>query len=76
MHRPFLTTVTFKSELGNEFRLEYAVSATDTLEAKAELERRFFDLEVFGYTIENIVAAPRLQALLLKLPPRCVMLLA
>ncbi len=76
MHRPFLTTVTFKSGLGNEFRLEYAVSATDTLEAKAELERRFFDLEVFGYTIENIVAAPRLQALLLKLPPRCVMLLA
>ncbi len=76
MHRPFLTTVSFKSEDGGEVRVEYAVSATDTLEAKAELERRFFDLEVFGYTIENIAAAPRLQALLLKLPPRCIMLLA
>lgn len=76
MHRPFLTTVSFKNEDGGEVRLEYAVSATSTLEAKAELERRFFDLEVFGYTIEHIVSAPRLQALLLKLPPRCIMLLA
>ncbi len=54
MHRPFLTTVTFKSEHGDEVRLEYAVSATDALEAKAELEKRFLDLEVFGYTIEKL----------------------
>ena len=49
---------------------------TSSLEAKAEIERRFFDLEVFGYTIEHIVSAPILQALLFKLPPRCIMLLA
>jgi len=41
MHRPFLTTVSVKNEDGGEVRLEYAVSATSTLEAKAEIEGAF-----------------------------------
>jgi hypothetical protein len=41
-----------------------------------ELERRFLDLELDRYTIEKIVEATTLQARMLKLPPRCVMLLA
>jgi hypothetical protein len=56
--------------------LEYAVAAVDATDAKTELERRFLDLEVDRYTIERIVEATTLQARMLKLPPRCVMLLA
>jgi len=51
-------------------RLEYAA------DAKTELERRFHYLEVNGYTIEKIVEATSLQARMLKLPLRCVMLVA
>jgi hypothetical protein len=76
MHRPFVTTVRFENEDGSVVRLEYAVAAVDTLDAKTELERRFRDLEVADYAIEKIVEATRLQARLLKLPPRCVMSLA
>jgi hypothetical protein len=76
MHRPFVTTVKFENEDGGVLRLEYAVAAIDTIDAKAELERRFLDLEVAGYAIEKIVEATKLQTRLLKLPPRCVMLLA
>ena len=59
-----------------ERRLEYAVAAVDTADAKTELERRFLDLEVEHYTIEKIIEATTLQARMLKLPPSCVMLLA
>ena len=76
MHRPFVTTVKFENEDGDIVRVEYAVAAVDTSAAKTELERRFLDLEVDGYTIERIVEATTLQARMLKLPPRCVMLLA
>jgi hypothetical protein len=76
MHQPFVTTVKFENEDGGVMRLEYAVSAIDTTDAKTELERRFLDLEVDRYTIEKIVEATTLQARMLKLPPRCVMLLA
>ena len=76
MHRPFVTTVKFENEHGSVMRLEYAVAAVDTTDAKTELERRFLDLEVDRYTIERIVEATTLQARMLKLPPRCVMLLA
>jgi hypothetical protein len=76
MHRPFVTTVKFENEAGSVLRLDYAVAAVDTIDAKAELERRFLDLEVAGYAIEKIVEATGLQARLLKLPPHCVMLLA
>ena len=76
MHRPFVTTVKFENEDGDIVRVEYAVAAVDTSAAKTELERRFLDLEVDGYTIERIVEATTLQARMLKLPPRCVILLA
>ena len=76
MQRPFVTTVKFENQDGGVLRLDYAVAAVDTIDAKTELERRFVDLEVDGYTIERIVEATTLQARMLKLPPRCVMLLA
>jgi hypothetical protein len=76
MHRPFVTTVKFENERGDVVRVQYAVAAVDTTDAKTELERRFLDLEVDGYTIERIIQATTLQARMLKLPPRCVMLLA
>jgi hypothetical protein len=43
--------------------------------AKSELKRRFLDQEVFGYVVEKVTAATSLEALALKLPERCVMLL-
>ena len=70
MHRPFVTTVKFENEDGGVMRLEYAA------DAKTELERHFHYLEVNGYSIEKIVEATSLQARMLKLPLRCVMLLA
>ncbi len=76
MHWTFLTMVRFQNDDGGVVRLEYAVAANDTMEAKKELTRRFLDHEVFGYTIENIVAACDAQAASLNLPDRCVMLLA
>jgi hypothetical protein len=76
MHRPFVTTVRFENEVGDVVRVEYAVAAVDTTDAKTELERRFLDHEINGYTIERILEATTLQARMLKLPPRCVMLLA
>jgi hypothetical protein len=76
VHRPFVTIVKFESAAGGVMRLDYAVAAIDTTDAKTELERRFLDLEVDGYTIERIIEATTLQARMLKLPPHCVMLLA
>ena len=76
MHWTFLTTVRFQNDDGGVVRLEYAVAAYDTVEAKTELARRFMDHEVFGYTIENIVAVSDAQAASLNLPARCVVLLA
>ena len=76
MHWTFLTTVRFQNGDSGVVRLEYAVAANDTTEAKKELGRRFLDHEVFGYTIENIVAASDAKAASLNLPARCVMQLA
>ena len=76
MHRPFVATVKFENQDGDVVCVEYAVAAVDTITAKAELERRFVDLEIVGYTIERINEATILQAQMLDLPPRCVMLLA
>ena len=76
MHRPFMTTARFENASGGAMRLDYAVAAVDTTDAKAELKRRFLDLEVNDYTIERIIEATMLQARMLKLPPHCVMLLA
>ena len=49
MYRPFKTTVKFKSDDGRDVRLQYLVSADNSIEAKCELERRFLNQEVFGY---------------------------
>lgn len=75
MFWPFLTIVKFKTEDGDVVRLEYAVSAIDRNHAKSELKRRFLDKEAFGYVVEKVTAATSLEALALKLPERCVMLL-
>jgi hypothetical protein len=75
MFWPFLTTVKFKTQDGGVVRLEYAVSAIDRNHAKSELKRRFLDQEVFGHVVEKVIAATSLEALALKLPERCVMLL-
>lgn len=76
MFWPFLTTVRFKSRNGSVVRLEYAVSAADRGHARSELERRFLEQEVFGYTIEKVTAATSLEAMSLDLPAECVILLA
>jgi len=36
MYRPFKTTVKFKSDDGREVRLQYLVSADNSIEAKCE----------------------------------------
>ena len=76
MHRPFVTTVKFENEDGGALRLDYAVAAADTADAKANLSAAFSISKWTDYTIEKIVEATTLQARMLKLPPRCVMLLA
>jgi hypothetical protein len=76
MHWPFVTTVRFENADGGVLRLDYAVGAADVVAAKAELQRRFLDLEVGRYTIEKVAEASALHARMLKLPPHCVMLLA
>jgi hypothetical protein len=75
MFWPFLTTVKFKTKDGGTVRLQYAVSAIDRDHARSELKRRIMKQEVFGYVVEKENAATSLEALALKLPERCVMLL-
>ena len=75
MYRPFKTTVKFRSDDGRDVRLQYLVSADNSVEAKYELERRFLNQEVFGYKIEKIVAATPEEAAVFKLPAGCVQLL-
>ncbi len=75
MYRPFKTTVKFTGHDGRETRLQYLVSADNSVEAKCELEHRFLGQEVFGYTIEKVVAASEQEAATFKLPAGCVQLL-
>jgi hypothetical protein len=72
MYWPFKTTVKFVDNDGRALRLQYAVSAANSVEAKGELERRFLGQEVFGYTIEKIKAATRQKAAAYNLPAGCV----
>ena len=72
----FKTTIKFVSNDRQTRRLQYAVSAASAAAAKAELERRLLGQEVFGYQIENVVAATGAEAAQLNLPDGCVMLLA
>jgi len=75
MQWPFKTTVRFAGRDGNMVRLQYAVSAMSESEAKRELEQRLFGQEVFGYVVEDIVAATGEEAAQLKLPAGCIQLL-
>ncbi len=75
MYWPFKTTVSFRDDNGRQIRLTYAVSAGDMIEAKCELERRLLSQEVFGYTIERIVAATKEEAAEFNLPAGCIALL-
>ena len=76
MQWPFKTTIKFVSDDCQTKRLQYAVSAASAAAAKAELERRLLGQEVFGYQIENVVAATGAEAAQLNLPDGCVMFLA
>jgi hypothetical protein len=75
MQWPFKTTVRFAAADGNVVRLQYAVSAMSGSEAKIELEGRLLGQEVFGYVVEEVVAATGQEAAQLKLPDGCVQLL-
>ena len=75
MQWPFKTTVRFAGRDGNVVRLQYAVSAMSESEAKQELERRLLGQEVFGYTVEDIVAATGKEAAQFNLPDGCIQLL-
>ena len=68
MQWPFKTTIKFVSDDRQTKRLQYAVSAASAAAAKAELERRLLGQEVFGYQIENVVAATGAEAAQLNLP--------
>lgn len=76
MYWPFKTTVRFRGSYDEtESRLDYLVSAGNSIEAKMELQRRLEGQEVFGYKIESVVAATREEAAQFTLPAGCVMLL-
>jgi hypothetical protein len=75
MQWPFKTTVKFEGRDGHVVRLQYAVCAMSESEAKVELQRRLLGQEVFGYTVEDIVAATGKEAAQLNLPDDCVQLL-
>ena len=75
MQWPFKTTVKFAARDGNVIRLQYAVSALSGSEAKSELQRRLLGQEVFGYVVEDVVAATGQEAAQLQLPDDCIQLL-
>ena len=75
MSWPFKSTVKFTANDGRELRINYLVSAGNSLEAKAELKRRFLSLEIFGYRIERVVAATRQEAAIFNLPAGCIQML-
>jgi hypothetical protein len=75
MYWPFKTTVKFAADAAQEIRLEYLVSAKNSIDAKSELERRLLGQEVFGYIVEKVVAATKQEAAMFKLPSGCVQLL-
>lgn len=75
MQWPFKTTISFAAPDGNVIRVHYAVSAASASQAKAELEQPLVREEVFGYVMEEVVAATGQEALHLELPEDCVQLL-
>ena len=75
MQWPFKTTVSFAGRDGKVVRVHYAVSAMTASGAKTELEQRLLGEEVFGYVVEDVVAATGQEAFQLQLPDNCVQLL-
>ena len=75
MQWPFKTTISFAAPNGNIVRVHYAVSAVCASEAKTELDQRLSREEVFGYVVEEVVAATGQEAFQLRLPENCVQLL-
>jgi hypothetical protein len=75
MQWPFKTTISFAGPNGSVVRVHYAVSAMSASEAQIELQQRLLGEEVFGYVVEEAVAATGQEAFQLKLPENCVQLL-
>jgi hypothetical protein len=76
MFWPFKTVIMFKDGQGREQRLCYAVSATSGDEARAQIKSRLLSQEIFGFTVEQVVAATIGEAREFNLPTGCVQLLA
>lgn len=72
---PFKTTISFRGNASLRTTYVYAVSAADMIDAKTEIERRFRDQELSGFTIERIEAATQQEASTYNLPAGCVQLL-
>jgi hypothetical protein len=70
MHWPFKVTAKFLADDGRELRLEYLVSANNSVAAKSPHRQ-----EVLGYTIEKVEPATEQEAALFKLPAGCIQLL-
>jgi hypothetical protein len=75
MQWPFKTTISFAGPHGKVVRVLYAGSAVSASQAKTELEQRLSREEVFGYVVEEVVAATGREAFQLMLPENCVQLL-
>ncbi len=73
---PFKTTIKFDDRSGRVQRLCYAVSAKTSDEAKSAIRDRLFAQEIFGFTVEQVVAATIGEAREIDLPTGCVQLLA
>lgn len=76
MFWPFKTIIKFVDGSGREQRLCYAVSATSSDEAQDAIRHRLMAHEIFGFTVEQVVAATVGEAREIDLPRGCVQLLA
>jgi hypothetical protein len=76
MFWPFKTIIKFVDKSGREQRLCYAVSATSGDDARAQIKSRLLSQEIFGFTVEQVVAATIGEAREIDLPTGCVQLLA
>ena len=76
MFWPFKTVIKFVDNSGREQRLCYAVSAKSSDEAQNEIKNRLFSQEIFGFTVEQVIAATTGEAREYDLPTGCVQLLA
>jgi len=76
MFWPFKTVIKFVDKSGREQRLCYAVSAKSSDEARDVIKCRLLSQEIFGFTVEQVVAATIGEAREIDLPTGCVQLLA